>query len=100
MGGLINIRNAIKDIDGWDACLALILCLSECIVFGNSNDDAPDEALRLGQAVKVLGDTVVDMMTADDDDDGPDDEEPRPSPPPTDLLRKLLERRRATKARQ
>jgi hypothetical protein len=29
---LDSIRKAIKDVKGWDACLALTICLSECIV--------------------------------------------------------------------
>jgi hypothetical protein len=91
-----KIREAVKDITGWDACLALTICLAECIVFGNSPDDEPDEAIRLAQTVKVLGEVVTDMM-AGDDEDGPDDKEPRPSPPSPDLLRRLLERRRAIK---
>jgi hypothetical protein len=94
-----NIRNAIKDIDGWDACLALTVCLAECIVVGNSERDAPDEAMRLAQTVKVLGDIVVDLMSdGDEDDGGSGDEGPAPHRPAPDLLRKLLERRRAKKA--
>ena|SRR6478672_387853 len=94
-----NIRNAIKDIDGWDACLALTICLAECIVVGNSEHDAPDEAMRLAQTVKVLGDIVVDLMSdGDEDDGGSDDEGPAPHRPAPDLLRKLLERRRVRKA--
>jgi hypothetical protein len=95
-----NIRDAIKDIDGWDACLALTICLAECIVCGNSKNDNPDEAMRLAQTVKVLGDIVVDLMSDDDDDDDDgDDEDPSPRPLSPDLLRKLLESRRTTKVR-
>ena len=91
---LDSIREAIKDLQGWDACLALTICLSECVVYGNSDDDDPDdEALRLANTIRVLGDITTDMMAGDDGDD-----DPRPSPPSVDLLRKFLEHRRATKA--
>src|SRR5262249_34664938 len=30
---LDSIREAIKDLQGWDACLALTICLSECVVY-------------------------------------------------------------------
>jgi len=93
-----NIRGSIKDLVGWDACLALIVCLAECIVFGNSEDDAPDEAIRLAQTIRVLGDITLEMIIGDDDWKDEGDEDPRPSPPSPDLLRKLLEHRRATKA--
>jgi hypothetical protein len=93
-----DIQKAIKDIDGWDACLALTLCLAECIVFGNSKHDTPDEAMRLAQTIRVLGDVAADLM-ADDDDWDDDDDNSRPSPPSPDLLRKFLERRRTAKDR-
>jgi hypothetical protein len=94
-----DIQKAIKDIDGWDACLALTLCLAECIVFGNSKHDSPDEAMRLAQTMKVLGDVALDLMAGDDawDDDG--DDNSHPSPPSPDLLRKFLDRRRTAKYR-
>ena len=94
-----NIRESIKDMPGWDACLALTQCLAECIVFGNSENDNPDQAVRLAQTVNVLGEMVSDILTGDEDDGPDDDEEPGPSPPSPapDLLRKLLERRRTTR---
>ena len=96
---LDSIREAIKDLQGWDACLALTICLSECVVYGNSDDDDPDdEALRLANTIRVLGDITTDMMAGDDDGDDDGDDAPRPSPPSVDLLRKFLEHRRATKA--
>ena len=96
---LDSIREAVKDLRGWDACLALTICLSECVVYGNSEDDDPDEALRLAHTIRVLGDITTDMMAGDDDDDDDDgDDAPRPSPSSPDLLRKFLEHRRATKA--
>ena len=98
---LENVRTVIKDLPGWDACLALTICLAECIVYGNSKNDDPDQALRLAQTVTALGDIITDMMAEDDagGDDGDlgDDNTPRPSPQPPDLLRKFLEHRRATK---
>ena len=94
---LDSIREAIKDLQGWDACLALTICLSECIVYGNSEDDNPDEALRLAHTIRVLGDITSDMMAGDVDGDDDGDNAPRPSPPSVDLLRKFLEHRRATK---
>ena len=95
---LDSIRQAIKDLPGWDACLALTICLSECVVYGNSDDDDPDdEALRLANTIRVLGDITTDMMAGDDDGDDDGDHDPRPSPPSVDLLRKFLEHRRATK---
>jgi hypothetical protein len=94
---LDNIREAIKDLQGWDACLALTICLSESVVYGNSEDDDPDKALRLAHTIRVLGDITTDMMAGDDDGDDDDDDAPRPSPPSTDLLRKFLEHRRVTK---
>jgi hypothetical protein len=93
---LDSIRDAIKDLQGWDACLALTICLSECVVFGNAEDD-PDEALRLARTIRVLGDITTDMMAGDDDGDDDGDEAARPSTPSPDLLRKFLEHRRATK---
>ena len=95
---LYSIRKAIKDLQGWDACLALTICLSECVVYGNSEDDDPDEALRLSRTIRVLGDITTDMMAGDDDGDDDGDDAPRPSPPSADLLRKFLEHRRATKS--
>ena len=92
---LDSIRDAIKDLQGWDACLALTICLSECVVYGNSEDDDPDEALRLAHTIRVLGDITTDMMAGDED--GDDDGALHPSPPSADLLRKFLEHRRATK---
>jgi hypothetical protein len=93
---LDNIRGAIKGVPGWDACLALTICLAECIVYGNSEEDVDhDETMRLAQTVRALGDIIVDMMAdvgAEGDDDG--EETSRPSPPSPDLLRKFLERRR------
>ena len=94
---LDSIREAIKDLEGWDACLALTICLSECVVYGNSDDDDPDEALRLAHTIRVLGNITADMMAGDDDGDDDDDDAPRPSPPSADLLHKFLEHRRATK---
>jgi hypothetical protein len=94
---LDSIREAIKDLQGWDACLALTICLSECVVYGNSDDDDPDKALRLANTIRVLGDITTDMMAGDDDGDDDGDDAPRPSPPSADLLRKFLEHRRATK---
>jgi hypothetical protein len=96
---LDNIRTAIKDLPGWDACLVLTICLAECIVYGNSKNDAPDQALRLAQTVTALGDIITDMMAEDggDDSDIGDDNTPRPSAQTPDLLRKFLEHRRATK---
>jgi hypothetical protein len=93
-----NIQKAIRDIDGWDACLALTLCLAECIVFGNSEHDTADEAMRLAQTMKVLGDVALDLMAGEDDWDE-DDDHSHPSPPSPDLLRKFLERRRTAKDR-
>jgi hypothetical protein len=92
-----DVQKAIKDIDGWDACLALTLCLAECIVNGNSEHDSPDEARRLAQTMKVLGDVALDLMT--DGDDLDDDDNSHPSPRSPDLLRKFLERRRIAKDR-
>ncbi|HEY7086050.1 MAG TPA: hypothetical protein VH519_14670 [Hyphomicrobiaceae bacterium] len=94
---LDSIREAIKDVQGWDACLALTICLSECVVYGNSDDDDPDQALRLANTIRVLGDITTDMMAGYDDGDDDGDDAPRPSPPSADLLRKFLEHRRATK---
>jgi len=94
---LDSIRDAIKDLQGWDACLALTICLSECVVYGNSEDGDPDEALRLAHTIRILGDITSDMMAGDDDGDDDGDDAPRPSPRSTDLLRKFLEHRRATK---
>jgi len=94
---LYSIRKAIKDLQGWDACLALTICLSECVVYGKSEDDDPDKALRLAHTIRVLGDITSDMMTGDDGGDDYGDDAPRPSPPSADLLRKFLEHRRATK---
>ena len=95
---LDSIRDAIKDLQGWDACLALTICLSECVVYGNSDDDDPDdEALRLANTIRVLGDITTDMMAGDEDGDDDGDDALRPSPPSADLLRKFLEHRRATK---
>jgi hypothetical protein len=93
-----NIQNAIKDIEGWDACLALTLCLAECIVFGKSERDTPDEGRRLAKTIKVLGDVALDLMGNDDDWDD-DDENSRPSSSSPDLLRKFLDRRRTAKDR-
>jgi hypothetical protein len=93
-----KIREAIKDIDAHDACLALTMALAECVVFGNSEDDQPDEAMRLAHAVRLLGDVAMDMMSDDYDRDDDSDGDSRPSPPSADLLRKLLERRRASNA--
>jgi hypothetical protein len=94
-----NIRESVKDMSGWDACLALTQCLAECIVFGNSENDNPDQAVRLAQTVNVLGEMVSDILTGVDDHGPDDEEEPGPSPPSPapDLLRKLLERRRITR---
>jgi len=92
-----NIQKAIKDIDGWDACLALTLCLAECIVFGNSEQDTPDEARRLAQTMKVLGDVALDLMA--DDDDWDDDDNSQPPSSSADLLRKFLDRRRTATGR-
>jgi hypothetical protein len=94
---LDSIREAIKDVQGWDACLALTIFLSECVVYGNSDDDDPDQALRLANTIRVLGDITTDMMAGYDDGDDDGDDAPRPSPPSADLLRKFLEHRRATK---
>ena len=91
-----EIGIAIKDLSGWDACLALIIALARCIVVGNSMDDEPDAGLRLAQSMQALGDVVGDMMIGDWP--GGRDEDPRPSPPSPDLLRKLLEQRRAAKS--
>jgi len=96
---LDSIRQAIKDLPGWDACLALTICLSECVVYGNTDNDGPDEALRLARTIRVLGDITTDMMAGDDDGDNDGDDAPRPSPPSAALLRKFLEHRRATKTR-
>jgi len=90
-----DIRGTIKDLDGWDACLVLIICLAECVAFGNSADDDFDEAMRLAQTMKALGDIVGEMMAGDHGGDDGGDEDPKPSPPSPDLLRKLLERRKA-----
>jgi len=94
-----KIRDAIKALPGWDACLTLTICLAECIVHGNSEDDDPGcGAPRLANTIRVLGDVTLDMMADGDDGEDPDDEDhPRPSPSSPDLLRKLLDRRR-TKA--
>jgi hypothetical protein len=78
--------------------LALTLCLAECVVNGNSERDSPNEAMRLAQTMRVLGDVAADLM-ADDDDWDDDDDNSRPSPPSPDLLRKFLERRRTAKDR-
>ena len=94
---LDSIREAIKDLQGWDACLALTICLSECIVYGNSEDDDPDEALRLAHTIRVLGDITTDKIAGDDDGDDDGNDTPRPSPPSANLLRKFLGHRRATK---
>jgi hypothetical protein len=83
---LDNIRGAIKNVPGWDARLALTFCLAECIVVGNSEDDDRDRAMRLAQAIRVLGDITVDIMA-----------DVVPSPPSPDLLSKFLERRRTIK---
>jgi hypothetical protein len=94
---LDSIREAIKDLQGWDACLALTICLSQCIVYGNCEDDDPNEVLRLAKTIRVLGDITTDMIAGDDDGDDDGDDTPRSSPPSADLLRKFLENRRATK---
>ena len=93
-----NIQNAIKDIEGWDACLALTLCLAECIVIGKSERDTPDAARRLAKTMKVLGDVALDLMGNDDDWDD-DDDNSQPSSSSRDLLRKFLDRRRTAKDR-
>jgi hypothetical protein len=93
-----KIREAIKDIDAHDACLALTMALAECVVFGNSEDDEPDEAMRLAHAVRLLGDVAMDMMSGDYDQDDDSDGDSRPPPPSADPLRRLLERRKASKA--
>jgi hypothetical protein len=85
-------QNAIKDIEGWDACLALTLCLAECIEFGKSERNTPDEARRL-ETMKVLDDVAPDLMGNDDDWDDDDDNSQPPSSS-ADLLRKFLDRRR------
>jgi hypothetical protein len=86
-------QNAIKDIEGWDACLALTLCLAECIEFGKSERNTPDEARRLAKTMKVLDDVAPDLMGNDDDWDDDDDNSQPPSSS-ADLLRKFLDRRR------
>jgi hypothetical protein len=91
-----DIQKAIKDIEGWDACLALTLCLAECIVFGKSERDTPDEGRRLAKTMKVLGDVALGLMGNDDDRDD-DDENSRPPSSSPDLLRKFLDRRRTAK---
>jgi hypothetical protein len=93
-----KIREAIKDIDAHDACLALTMALAECVVFGNSEDDEQDEAMRLAHAVRLLGDVAMDMMSGDYERDDDSEGDSRPSPPSADLLRRLLERRRASDA--
>jgi hypothetical protein len=95
-----KVRASIEKLEGWDACLALTICLAECIVFGNSKDDNPDEELRLAGVIKALGGITADMMTGDKGDDGDDDDdEEGPRPPFPELLHKLLEHRRAVKPR-
>ena len=92
-----KIREAVKDIDAHDACLALTMALAECVVFGNSADDEPDEAMRLAQAVRLLGDVALDMMSGDYDRDDASDGDARSSSRVPDPLRKLLERRKASR---
>jgi hypothetical protein len=95
-----GIREAIKGLPDWDACLALTITLGERIVWGNSQDDGEWECtlplLRLAQSIHVLGDVVSDIINGDDLGDNDDEDPKRPSPSP-DLLFKLLERRRTTK---
>jgi hypothetical protein len=93
-----GIREAIRRLPDWDACLALTIMLGERIVWGNSQEDEEWKCtvplLRLAQSIHVLGDVVSNIINGDDlgDDDGG----PRPSPSP-DLLFRLLERRRITR---
>ena len=59
-------------------------------------DDNMDDELRLPFVLRTLGDIVADMMLGPGDDDWDDDDRPPPPRPSTDLLRKLIERRRAS----
>ncbi len=93
-----KIREAISDVDAHDACLALTMALAECVVFGNAQDDEPDEAMRVAHAVRLLGDVALDMMSGHYDRDDDSEGGSRPSPPSADPLRRLLERRKASKA--
>src|SRR5262249_25566923 len=59
-----DIQIAIADLAGWDACLALILCLSnECV----DSEDESERQVRITQTLQVLGDTVSDLLTQDAD---------------------------------
>jgi hypothetical protein len=90
---LENIKKCVDGLDGHDARVALTISLADSIVFG---DDDMDDELRLPFVLRTLGGIVADMMLGPGDDDWDDDDPPPPPHPSTDLLRKLIERRRAT----
>jgi hypothetical protein len=87
------LENIKKCVDGHDARVALTISLADSIVFG---DGDIDDELRLPFVLRALGDIVADMMLGPGDDDWDGDEDPPPPHPSTDLLRKLIERSRAT----
>jgi hypothetical protein len=80
-----KILAAIMNLAGWGACLALTICLAECVVHTTTEND--ERARRLAQVINVLGDVTLSLM-------GDDREWEDSGPPAPDLLRKLLEQRK------